>query len=70
MVIIDNNLKSQTLPSEIKDKESFRKLKLFLGTGDYKYIRTPVRKEIQVGRNEICPCGSKKKYKKCCMLKS
>nr|WP_285896520.1 SEC-C metal-binding domain-containing protein [Pseudomonas syringae] len=20
-----------------------------------------------VGRNEPCPCGSKKKYKKCCM---
>ena len=21
-----------------------------------------------VGRNEICPCGSGKKYKKCCMM--
>lgn len=25
------------------------------------------RKEIKVGRNEPCPCGSGKKYKKCCM---
>jgi preprotein translocase subunit SecA len=26
----------------------------------------PVRKEARVGRNDPCPCGSGKKYKKCC----
>jgi hypothetical protein len=26
--------------------------------------------EKTVGRNDPCPCGSGKKYKKCCMLKS
>ena len=26
----------------------------------------PVRKEKKIGRNEPCPCGSGKKYKKCC----
>ncbi len=26
----------------------------------------PVRKEKKFGRNEPCPCGSGKKYKKCC----
>jgi len=26
----------------------------------------PVRKEKKVGRNDPCPCGSGKKYKKCC----
>lgn len=26
----------------------------------------PVREEKKVGRNEPCPCGSGKKYKKCC----
>lgn len=26
----------------------------------------PVRAEKKVGRNEPCPCGSGKKYKKCC----
>jgi preprotein translocase subunit SecA len=25
-----------------------------------------VRKSDKVGRNEPCPCGSGKKYKKCC----
>jgi SEC-C motif-containing protein len=26
----------------------------------------PVRKEQTIGRNDPCPCGSGKKYKKCC----
>lgn len=29
-------------------------------------IRQYVRPEPKVGRNEPCPCGSGKKYKKCC----
>ena len=24
---------------------------------------------MEVGRNDPCPCGSGKKYKKCCLLK-
>jgi preprotein translocase subunit SecA len=28
--------------------------------------REPVTKEATVGRNDPCPCGSGKKYKKCC----
>ncbi len=28
--------------------------------------KTFVRKEVKVGRNDPCPCGSGKKYKKCC----
>lgn len=24
---------------------------------------------MKIGRNEKCPCGSGKKYKKCCLLK-
>ncbi len=32
--------------------------------------RTPVRREARTGRNEPCPCGSGKKYKKCCIHKS
>jgi len=29
----------------------------------------PVTSEPKVGRNDPCPCGSGKKYKKCCLLK-
>ncbi|MBI3315024.1 MAG: SEC-C domain-containing protein, partial [Candidatus Omnitrophica bacterium] len=29
-------------------------------------VLVPVRTEHKVGRNDPCPCGSGKKYKKCC----
>jgi len=31
-------------------------------------VRRPVRVEPKVGRNQPCPCGSGKKYKRCCGL--
>ncbi len=31
-------------------------------------IAEPVIATPKVGRNERCPCGSAKKYKKCCLL--
>ena len=30
---------------------------------------TVVNKEPVIGRNTLCPCGSGKKYKKCCLMK-
>jgi len=39
---------------ELSEFEKSTRLKLFLG---------------QIGRNNICPCGSEKKYKKCCIDK-
>jgi preprotein translocase subunit SecA len=30
---------------------------------------TVARRSLKVGRNDPCPCGSGKKYKKCCLLK-
>ena len=31
-----------------------------------KQVQQPIKAEQRVGRNELCPCGSGKKYKKCC----
>ena len=28
--------------------------------------KQPIKKGQKVGRNDPCPCGSGKKYKKCC----
>jgi preprotein translocase subunit SecA len=28
---------------------------------------TVIREERKIGRNDPCPCGSGKKYKKCCL---
>ncbi len=36
------------------------------GTPDGTVKQQPVRKEKKVGPNDPCPCGSGKKYKKCC----
>ena len=41
-----------------------------IGTGDKAVKKQPVRnKDKKVGPNDPCPCGSGKKYKKCCMQK-
>ena len=34
--------------------------------GDGTVKSTPAKKGHKVGRNDPCPCGSGKKYKKCC----
>lgn len=38
-------------------------------SGDGTETKRPVRKGAKIGPNDPCPCGSGKKYKKCCMLK-
>ncbi len=37
-------------------------------TNEEQGSRKPVVKEEKIGRNDACPCGSGKKYKKCCGL--
>ncbi|EJT5924895.1 preprotein translocase subunit SecA [Clostridium perfringens] len=36
------------------------------GGDSQKIKKKPVKKEPKVGRNDLCPCGSGKKYKSCC----
>ena len=36
------------------------------GSGDMQTVQQVVRSGAKVGRNDPCPCGSGKKYKKCC----
>jgi len=36
------------------------------GSGDGQAVQQVVRGGEKVGRNDPCPCGSGKKYKKCC----
>jgi len=36
------------------------------GSGDLQPVQQVVRGQAKVGRNDPCPCGSGKKYKKCC----
>ena len=36
------------------------------GSDDKSLKKEPVRNDNKVGRNDVCPCGSGKKYKNCC----
>ncbi|HZU21825.1 MAG TPA: SEC-C metal-binding domain-containing protein, partial [Terriglobales bacterium] len=38
----------------------------FAGSGDAAPVQTVRRASDKIGRNDPCPCGSGKKYKKCC----
>jgi preprotein translocase subunit SecA len=39
------------------------------GSGDYQPVQQVIRGSAKIGRNDPCPCGSGKKYKKCCGAK-
>jgi preprotein translocase subunit SecA len=39
------------------------------GSGDYQPVQQVIRGTAKIGRNDPCPCGSGKKYKKCCGAK-
>ena len=39
------------------------------GAADKTVKQQPVHSEKKAGPNDPCPCGSGKKYKKCCMQK-
>ena len=36
--------------------------------GNVKMIMPTIEKVKKIGRNSSCPCGSGKKYKKCCLF--
>ena len=36
------------------------------GGDDNSSVKQPIKKKEEAGRNDLCPCGSGKKYKKCC----
>ncbi len=40
------------------------------GSGDMQPVQQVVRGAAKIGRNDPCPCGSGKKYKKCCGAKA
>ena len=65
----------RTLLSRVKREEPIRRTEVgkpttagFAGDGQKAPVKKApaVRKEPKVGANDPCPCGSGKKYKKCC----
>ncbi|HKI51394.1 MAG TPA: preprotein translocase subunit SecA, partial [Geothermobacteraceae bacterium] len=52
--------------SRIEQEERRQRLAISRRTGPAPAVNQPVVRDDKVGRNEPCPCGSGKKYKKCC----
>ena len=60
----------QLRPQQEVKREKVAKETSAIGTADSIVKKQPVRnKDKKVGPNDPCPCGSGKKYKKCCMQK-
>jgi preprotein translocase subunit SecA len=50
----------------VQDEPQVRVRNVVENRGEQPVEKKPIRKEARVGRNDDCPCGSGKKYKKCC----
>jgi len=48
------------------ERKVVAKVTNFSGTNDGTTTKKPAKSDKKVGRNDLCPCGSGKKYKKCC----
>ena len=49
---------------EIKEKKRVE-TQVFYNHGEEE-AKKPIKKNLKVGRNDECPCGSGRKYKVCC----
>ncbi len=62
MTLLTFRLRSE---EDIK-REQAAKITSTSGSTDGSEKKRPVKKGEKIGRNDLCPCGSGKKYKKCC----
>jgi preprotein translocase subunit SecA len=52
---------------KIEEEQQQRSKKLVFNlSGDEEHHQEPAKSQKAAGRNDVCPCGSGKKYKKCC----
>ena len=58
--------KKEENPADALKKEAIKQENLIASHGDGTTENKPIRVGKKVGRNDPCPCGSGKKYKKCC----
>ena len=54
------------LSFKMQGRASAPKREGFIDEEDKNVSKEPIVKENRIGRNDPCPCGSGKKYKKCC----
>ena len=60
--VIKTNVRTD---EEMKREQVVDKKQMQTGDGKVKAKKQPVKRQVKVGRNDPCPCGSGKKYKNC-----
>ena len=55
------------MPSDVMDSERERLFELGKARAQRLVKKHLASSKGKIGRNELCPCGSGKKYKKCCL---
>lgn len=71
LVSIEDDTAKYVMKTEVKSDEEIRreqvidKGEMHAGDSKEKVKKGPAKKEMKVGRNDPCPCGSGKKYKNC-----
>lgn len=71
LVSIEDDTAKYVMKTEVKSDEEIRreqvidKGEMHAGDSKEKVKKEPAKKEMKVGRNDPCPCGSGKKYKNC-----
>lgn len=71
LVAIEDDIAKYVLKTEVKSDEELKreqvidKKEMQTGDGKAKVKKAPKKREVRVGRNDSCPCGSGKKYKNC-----
>ena len=63
---INKDISIYLLKSEIRQNIERKQVANNTVTNDSKGTKKTQKKSIKVGRNDLCPCGSGKKYKNCC----
>lgn len=67
---ISSEVLSRLFKIQVKKEDEIKHVqksqKLIYNQGDGSESREPAHRGKKIGRNEPCPCGSGKKYKKCC----
>ena len=67
--MLDNICKDTTLyllKAEIRQNLQAKQVKGSTNEAKEQGVKKPIKKGKKIGRNDMCPCGSGKKYKQCC----
>ena len=63
---INKDISIFLLKAEIRQNLERKEVAKNIATNDSKDTKKIQKKSTKVGRNDVCPCGSGKKYKQCC----